>query len=1271
MTKSDDVNKKENIIDCKPIKKQKNKKIDNEINITNKSTEFVKDKLLCVELSKDKSQPNITILENTLKNINIRYVVHMADIHIHKREREEEYRQVFNNLYVDLIQKNINKKNSIIVIAGDIIHDKTDLHPISITLTKEFFIMLCKITTVICIPGNHDVSLLNMQHNSIESIVKNLETENKLYLLNDEGYYQYYNILFGHTRFGQSAKVLECKFNFDGYKCGLYHGIINGVKDNNIEYKNTKEDKKYFDTNDFADYDFVFLGDIHKFGFLTSKKNIAYSGSLIQQTIDESLDKGYIFWDLEKGKGEFQKVHNDFGKIKIEIDEDGQSMYDVKKLPKKLDVRIDCKSLDRKYIEDIYKNLNENDIVINKKIDLMVGSKNRDTKILIGGKEQNLNTIKNTNDLSNLLILKLKENKQIDDKQINSYKKIIDELLQNYNFNDCETKRKIKLVELEFNNMSIYGENNKIDFTKFKNIMGIIAPNSSGKSSFIDVILYSIFENCTRGDRFDLLNKNKTSFKSKIKLEINDVKYTIIRTLTRNSKKSNDIKAGAEIYENGINISGKDKSDTDKIISQKMGDIYDFIITSIVTQKSLFQGKSIGFVELSSNEKRDILCKLARLDIYDNLYNDTSTKLKSFKAELNKYNIQLKKYNTYGKDIINIRLNFDKKKNEMNDEIKKLDKDNKELNDKLEEYKKIKYKMMNYDFLKVKNIKNINKNNMNDEIEILKNKINKINKKIDKLKLELNEIGNIKEIETEYQNNKNKQIQKYNNDINQLTKELWTDTSIDYNKFNDKKNDTEINKMNKERNDLENKIKNNNDLLQEINKELNKKIKIIDKKDVDEYNKLKDELNNIENQKEKETQDLIAYQNRLDNLGEHEFDPKCKFCMKNTITKEKILLENSITLLNNNIKNYNLKIKKLNQSINKKKKIVDAYNIYLELNDNKQKKENDKIILTKDNEIYNEKLKNIDNKVKELEQNKQNYQKYLENNNIEKKIEDIQNKIDELNNDICEEKIKYDDINKDLLEYLQEIEELQNELIFKEKENDEINENADLYEKYKIYIDNEKNLKNIQTDIDNINENMNKLNKENILIKENDFEITLIEKNINECNKKHDQYMIINNILKNGGLIESIMKDNLLPRFNEIVNNLFVKFGSRQVVMKFERKEGQQKETINIYDENGVNTSRDGGYQSVLNNLIYRIGLAELNPNMKSTFMIIDEAMDSADPNNKQEMKKLITYLRSQYEWIMIVSHNDDVKDTFDNIIEITDNKNDDNTCDGTKYISY
>ena len=145
-----------------------------------------------------------------------------------------------------------------------------------------------------------------------------------------------------------------------------------------------------------------------------------------------------------------------------------------------------------------------------------------------------------------------------------------------------------------------------------------------------------------------------------------------------------------------------------------------------------------------------------------------------------------------------------------------------------------------------------------------------------------------------------------------------------------------------------------------------------------------------------------------------------------------------------------------------------------------------------------------------------------------------------------------------------------------------------------------------------------------------------------------------------------------MPRFNQIVNNLFIKFGARPVNIKYEKKgDEQKKHVINIYDDNRRNTNRDGGYQTFLNNLIYRIALSELNPNMKPNFMIIDEAFDSADNNNKQEMKKLINYLRSQHDWILIVSHDDDVKDTFDNVIEITDNLNDMDIYDGTKSIKY
>ena len=40
---------------------------------------------------------------------------------------------------------------------------------------------------------------------------------------------------------------------------------------------------------DFDGYDYVMLGDIHKFQYMNEEKTIAYAGSLIQQSYGENL----------------------------------------------------------------------------------------------------------------------------------------------------------------------------------------------------------------------------------------------------------------------------------------------------------------------------------------------------------------------------------------------------------------------------------------------------------------------------------------------------------------------------------------------------------------------------------------------------------------------------------------------------------------------------------------------------------------------------------------------------------------------------------------------------------------------------------------------------------------------------------------------------------------------------------------------------------------------------------------------------------------------
>ncbi len=379
--------------------------------------------------------------------------------------------------------------------------------------------------------------------------------------------------------------------------------------------------------------------------------------------------------------------------------------------------------------------------------------------------------------------------------------------------------------------------------------------------------------------------------------------------------------------------------------------------------------------------------------------------------------------------------------------------------------------------------------------------------------------------------------------------------------------------------------------------------------------------------------------------------------MKNSITKEKLLLENSIQLMTKNIKEYDVNIKKKSQELKKKKKIVEEYEKYLEDIQNRDKKENEQKLIIKDNQIYNEKLKNITTKIKELEKLKENYNKFLENESLEEKIDEIKVKIKDLQDDVCEEKNRYDEIIDEINNKNKDLEKLSIELNNEEENYKNYMNNKELYEKHELYIKNEKDIKELEDEIKSFLEKIKDKISEYNKIENNNCVITVIENEIKETTQLYDQYLTINNMLKNGGLIESIMKDNLLPRFNQIVNNLFIKFNSRPVEIKYEKSgDKDSKYEINIYNNN-QNTIRDGGYQTFLNNLVYRIALLELNPNMKPNFMIIDEAFDSADNNNKQEMKKLISYLRSQYDWLIIVSHDEDIKDAFDNIIEITETK--------------
>ena len=54
------------------------------------------------------------------------------------------------------------------------------------------------------------------------------------------------------------------------------------------------------DISIFNDFDYAFLGDIHKTNQTLDKRGkIRYAGSTVQQNFGETDDKGYLVWDVE------------------------------------------------------------------------------------------------------------------------------------------------------------------------------------------------------------------------------------------------------------------------------------------------------------------------------------------------------------------------------------------------------------------------------------------------------------------------------------------------------------------------------------------------------------------------------------------------------------------------------------------------------------------------------------------------------------------------------------------------------------------------------------------------------------------------------------------------------------------------------------------------------------------------------------------------------------------------------------------------------------
>jgi len=193
------------------------------------------------------------------------------------------------------------------------------------------------------------------------------------------------------------------------------------------------------------------------------------------------------------------------------------------------------------------------------------------------------------------------------------------------------------LKYLSFSNMFSYGEGNYFDFGSLQGSVGLFGANHSGKSTFLEVLLFNMFDKCSRASRgVDILNVAKDEFESKLCFSYDGKDYFIERTGKRQSKKTN-VKIDVEFYtidDTGEkdDLSGVDRKDTYKNIKKYLGE-YDMFVNTLMS----LQGNTSGFVYQKQAERKAFLADLLGIAIFENLRLLASNKIKESEILLKEF----------------------------------------------------------------------------------------------------------------------------------------------------------------------------------------------------------------------------------------------------------------------------------------------------------------------------------------------------------------------------------------------------------------------------------------------------------------------------------------------------------------------------------------------------------------------------------------------------------------------------------------------------------
>jgi DNA repair exonuclease SbcCD ATPase subunit len=298
----------------------------------------------------------------------------------------------------------------------------------------------------------------------------------------------------------------------------------------------------------------------------------------------------------------------------------------------------------------------------------------------------------------------------------------------------------------------------------------------------------------------------------------------------------------------------------------------------------------------------------------------------------------------------------------------------------------------------------------------------------------------------------------------------------------------------------------------------------------------------------------------------------------------------------------------------------------------------------------NEEIEKDIQKINSLSSEKQNLQKFV----------DKLNKFKELKKQIAQDKSSFEKVTLELKNLKHQIDRVEQDI-------NNIKESISICAKNKEHVINNENVDKLVNGLKN-NKNEKKsllkqLNSEKeSLLREVGLSQGIVDKLLNHLEEykvtklKYKAYELYIEAMGKDGISYQVLSSKL-PVINEEINKVLSGIAEFNVSIENDVEE----QSIRIYLQYGNYKRRlielGSGAEKMLASIAIRVALLKISSLPKSNLFIIDEGFGKLDTKNIESIGKLLDYLKSMFEHVLIVTHLDILKDIVDNSIEVGQDK--------------